>query len=258
MGLLDQVIGGVLGQVLGGGRHEQGGGQGGGSGSGMGSGMGGGLGNLSPIVQALLMLLMSKGAGGLGDLLGGGAQNEPRGRREPDHTGDDGDLGGFGQDRGQNRGDDRGQDRGRDTGYEPRGDQGGGQGGDFGDLAGMLDGPGEGGGGRDERDPGAGPYARLDHEAGDGQTGLDGLIERFQRGGLGEMMESWIGHGENRPVQPRQLADALGPDAVDTLAQRTGLQRDDLLSQLAQALPQVIDRLTPQGRRPTGDDARGW
>ncbi|MCJ2082109.1 YidB family protein [Methylobacterium sp. J-090] len=242
MGLLDQVIGGVLGQVLGGGRHEQGGAQGGGS--------GGGMSNLSPIVQALLMLLMSKGAGGLGDLLGGGAHRKPQGRREPEHTGDDGDLGGFGQD--------RGEARDRDAGSEPRGRQSGDQGGDFGDLAGMLDGPGDRGGGRDERAPGAGPYARLDHEAGDGQTGLDGLIDRFQRGGLGEMMESWIGHGENRPVQPRQLADALGPETVDTLAQRTGLQRDDLLSQLAQALPQVIDRLTPQGRRPTGDDARGW
>lgn len=249
MGLLDQVIGGVLGQVLGGGRHEQGGGQGGGS--------GGGMGNLSPIVQALLMLLMSKGAGGLGDLLGGGTHREPQGRRAPDHGGDDGDLGGFGQDPGQDRAEHRGPDRDRDAGYEPRGRQDGDSGGDFGDLAGMLDGPGDRGG-RDTRDPGAGPYARLDQEPGDGQTGLDGLIDRFQRGGLGDMMESWIGHGENRPVQPRQLADALGPDTIDTLAQRTGLQRDDLLSQLAQALPQVIDRLTPQGRRPTGEDARGW
>lgn len=250
MGLLDQVIGGVLGQVLGGGRHEQGGGQGGGA--------GGGMGNLSPIVQALLMLLMSKGAGGLGDLLGGGARphrddsqvGHDSGGRPPDGY-DDGDLGGFGQD--------RGREYDGNGGSEPRGRQEG----DFSDLSGMLDGPGDRstedrGGGAAERDPGAGPYARLDREPGDGETGLDGLIDRFQRGGLGDMIESWIGPGENRPVQPRQLADALGPDTVDALEQRTGLQRDDLLSQLAQALPQVIDRLTPQGRRPSGEDTRGW
>ena len=250
MGLLDQVIGGVLGQVLGGGRPEQGGGQGGGA--------GGGMGNLSPIVQALLMLLMSKGAGGLGDLLGGGGRPHRDDSQGGHGSGgqapggyDEGDLGGFAHDRG------REYDRG--GGAEPRGRQEG----DFSDLSGMLDGPGErgtadGGGGTTERDPGAGPYARLDREPGDGETGLDGLIDRFQRGGLGDMIESWIGSGENRPVQPRQLADALGPDTVDALEQRTGLQRDDLLSQLAQALPQVIDRLTPQGRRPTGEDTRGW
>lgn len=252
MGLLDQVIGGVLGQVLGSGRHEQGGGS------------GGGTGNLSPIVQALLMLLMTKGAGGLGDLLGGGARprgDDPHvghesGGHEPGGYGGEGDLGGFGQDRAE------GIDR--EGGFAQRDRQDGDrQDGDFGDLAGMLDGPGDrdggtGGGGSTGRDPGAGPYARLDREAGDGETGLDGLIDRFQRGGLGETIESWIGHGDNRPVQPRQLADALGPDTVDALQQRTGLQRDDLLSQLAQALPQVIDRLTPQGRRPTGEDTRNW
>jgi uncharacterized protein YidB (DUF937 family) len=225
MGLLDQVIGGVLGQVLGGGRHER---------SGEGGGPGGGMGQLSPIVQALLMLLMSKGAGGLGDLLGGGG---PRPHREAPPAGGeyDGDEGGFAQDEG-------GGSRNRREG-------------DFGDLAGMLDGPGDR---NDGRGPGAGPYARLDHEAGDGQSGLDGLIDRFQRGGLGDLMESWVGHGENRPVQPRQLSDALGSDTVDALAQRTGLPREDLLSQLAEALPQVIDRLTPQGRRPTGEETRGW
>ncbi|MFY9291351.1 MAG: hypothetical protein WAP03_11735, partial [Methylorubrum rhodinum] len=75
MGLLDQVIGGVVGQVLGGGR-------------------GGAL--SSPIVKALIMLLLAKGAsGGLGDIFGrgGGGHDE----RQPDPGGADGDLGGFGQ-----------------------------------------------------------------------------------------------------------------------------------------------------------------
>lgn len=245
MGLLDQVIGGVLGQVFGGGREPERGGQGS-QGGGFGGGLGGGA--MSPIVQALLMLLMSKGAGGLGDLLGGGRHNERQEDRSPRHE-DDGDLGGFGQDRGGGRGDEGGWDRG-DAG--PRAREG-----DFSDLSGMLDGPGERGGGSG-RDPGAGPYANLDHEPGDGRGGLDGLIDRFQRGGLGDVMESWIGNGENRPVQPNRLADALGPETLGALEQRTGLNRDDLLSQLAQALPQVISGLTPHGRRPTGEDQRGW
>lgn len=237
MGLLDQVIGGVLGQVLGGGRQPERGGQGGGA-------LGGAM---SPLVQALLMLLMSKGAGGLGDLLGGGQRRdapEPRGR-------DDGDIGGFGQDGGSSW-DRGGEDRGGPL-DQPRGREG-----DFSDLSGMLDGPGERSSGGGSRDPGAGPYARLDEEPANGRGGLDGLIEQFQRGGLGDVMESWIGHGENRPVPPNRLADALGPETVGALEQRTGMNRDDLLAQLSQALPQVINALTPEGRRPTGADTRGW
>ncbi|GEP01091.1 YidB family protein [Methylobacterium haplocladii] len=230
MGLLDQVIGGVVGQVLSGGR--------GGS-------------AMSPIVKALLMLLLAKGAsGGLGDILGGGHRSpEPEGRgRAPSPAGydgpqgDDGDLGGFGQ---------RPQ-----GGSSSGGDDGGGE---FSDLSGMLDGPGDGGG----RSPGAGPYAHLDHEPdGGGQGGLggglDGLIEGFERGGLGDVIGSWIGHGQNRAIEPNRLADALGSDTVDTLSCQTGLDRTDLLSQLAQALPSVVDALTPQGRKPEQNERQGW
>lgn len=239
MGLLDQVIGGVLGQVLGGGRgNNQGGG----------GAMGGAM---SPIMQALMMLLMSKGGGGLGDIFGGGGGSGgqrpmPRGGPDP-RGGDGGDLGGFGQDP-PGGGFDGGADRG---GYGDRSNQ---RGGDYSDLSGMLDGPG----GAQDRGQGAGQYARVDHDQSDAQVGLDGLIDRFQRGGMGDIMESWIGNGQNRPIQPNQLADALGPDTVDTLQSRTGLDRGSLLAQLAQALPEVIHGLTPQGRRPSVEDRRDW
>ena len=228
MGLLDSVIGGVVGQVLGGGR--------------------GGQGAMSPIVKALLMLLLAKGAsGGFGDIFGGGghapspgSSDGPYGRGAPrGRPGEDegaGDLGGFGQ-------------RGPDT----RDADAPGGSGEFGDLAGMLDGPG------DARSPGAGPYAHLDQGAGGSQGGgLDGLIESFQRGGLGTIIGSWIGHGENHAIEPSRLGDALGSGTIDTLSRETGLSRDDLLFQLAQALPGVIDRLTPQGRPPTAEERHGW
>lgn len=228
MGLLDQVIGGVLGQVLGGGRGQQQGGS-----------VGGGLGGaVSPIVQALLMLLMQKGmSGGLGDVFGGGEREAPR--HDPSKTRDDGDLGGFGEDRGRSAG--RRED-----------------GGEFGDLAGMLDGPGGPSPNPRGYDSGAGPYSGLDREPSDSQGGLDSLIERFQRGGLGDVMESWIGSGQNKSLEPNRLGEALGPQTIETLASQTGLDRNTLLSQLAQALPGVIDGLTPQGRRPTDEDRRNW
>jgi uncharacterized protein YidB (DUF937 family) len=67
-------------------------------------------------------------------------------------------------------------------------------------------------------------------------------------------MKSWIGTGANKPISPNQLHQALGPATVDGLSRETGMQRDDLLSQLSRLLPEVIDKLTPEGKLPPEDE----
>jgi uncharacterized protein YidB (DUF937 family) len=81
--------------------------------------------------------------------------------------------------------------------------------------------------------------------------GLGGLLERFQQGGQASAVNSWIGSGQNQPLQPGQLSTVLGPNIIKTLAQRTGLSEDELTKQLSQVLPGVVDKLTPNGRIPT-------
>lgn len=80
--------------------------------------------------------------------------------------------------------------------------------------------------------------------------GLNGLIERFRQSGLGGIVDSWIGTGANRQIAPQQLNQALEPGEVDELSRQTGLPQQEVLSQLSQALPEVVDRLTPEGRVP--------
>jgi uncharacterized protein YidB (DUF937 family) len=87
---------------------------------------------------------------------------------------------------------------------------------------------------------------------GAGLGGLAGLAEQFQRGGLGDVMNSWISTGPNQPVAPDQLGNVLGGDLLGELTQRTGMDRGDLLGQLSQLLPQMVDRATPEGRIPDG------
>lgn len=82
--------------------------------------------------------------------------------------------------------------------------------------------------------------------------GLPGLAERFRRGGLGDVMGSWIGTGPNLPINPDQLGALLGPDTLDELAREAGLSRDEAAEELSEVLPQVVDRLTPQGQVPEG------
>ncbi len=85
-----------------------------------------------------------------------------------------------------------------------------------------------------------------------GLGGLGGLAEQFQKGGLGDLMNSWIGKGENLPISPDQLGDVLGGDLLGKLTQQTGMGQGDLLGQLSQLLPQMVDKATPDGAIPAG------
>jgi len=85
---------------------------------------------------------------------------------------------------------------------------------------------------------------------GGGLGGLGGLVQQFQQGGLGDLVASWIGSGQNLPVSPTQLQDVLGNDMLAQLAQQLGLSQGEAAGQLSQMLPQVVDRLTPGGKLP--------
>jgi len=84
--------------------------------------------------------------------------------------------------------------------------------------------------------------------------GLGGLLKQFQQAGFGDTINSWINTGTNKPVAPAQVSDALGPEIIDMLSQRTGLPRDQVASILSQVLPQIVDQLTPDGRLPSQRD----
>ena len=84
-------------------------------------------------------------------------------------------------------------------------------------------------------------------------AGLGGLVARMQQSGLGEVVKSWLGSGENQPIAPDALGGVLGTDTVAGMAAQLGLNPNDLLGQLSQMLPQVVDKLTPQGQIPQGD-----
>lgn len=90
-----------------------------------------------------------------------------------------------------------------------------------------------------------------------GMGGLSGLLSRFQQAGLGGVAQSWVGTGPNEPVQPQQLEQVFGHDQVQHMAQQTGMQPNDLLSQLSQYLPGVVDKMTPNGQVPEGDPFAG-
>ena len=83
--------------------------------------------------------------------------------------------------------------------------------------------------------------------------GLPGLLQKFQDSGLGDQVASWIGHGENQTVSGDQIKDALGSDALGDIARQAGIEPEHASTGLAQLLPQIIDKLTPNGQVPDND-----
>ena len=80
--------------------------------------------------------------------------------------------------------------------------------------------------------------------------GLQGLISAFEQGGLSEVVASWVGTGQNLPISAEQLQAVLGSEQAQAIAQKLGIAPTDALHHLAQFLPQVVDKLTPDGTVP--------
>jgi uncharacterized protein YidB (DUF937 family) len=81
--------------------------------------------------------------------------------------------------------------------------------------------------------------------------GLNDLVQKFQNAGHGDVVNSWVGSGPNQPVTPGQVGSALGQQTISDLARQAGVSEQELLAHLAQALPGLVNGLTPNGRLPT-------
>jgi uncharacterized protein YidB (DUF937 family) len=77
--------------------------------------------------------------------------------------------------------------------------------------------------------------------------GVQGIVNQFEKQGLGATVKSWVGTGANQPVSADQLHQALGASTLQQLAAKAGMSLPDLTQKLAQILPQAIDKLTPNG-----------
>lgn len=77
--------------------------------------------------------------------------------------------------------------------------------------------------------------------------GVQGIVSQFEQQGLGSTIKSWVGTGQNLPISPDQLHQALGAGTIQALATKFGLDPQVVTQKLAQVLPQAIDKLTPGG-----------
>ncbi len=85
--------------------------------------------------------------------------------------------------------------------------------------------------------------------------GLQGLLGQFQQNGLGEHVASWVGTGENIPLDASQVQQAFGGEQMEAIVQQSGLTLASVRSGLGALLPEFINHLTPNGQVPQGEEA---
>jgi uncharacterized protein YidB (DUF937 family) len=85
--------------------------------------------------------------------------------------------------------------------------------------------------------------------------GLEGVLNRFRQGGLGQQADSWVGTGQNMNISTNELQQIFGSSTLRDLASQFGMPEEQANSTMAQVLPELINKLTPQGQVPqNGDD----
>jgi uncharacterized protein YidB (DUF937 family) len=84
--------------------------------------------------------------------------------------------------------------------------------------------------------------------------GIQGLLNKFTQAGHDDKVKSWISTGENEPISPDQVQNVIGPDQISAIAAKLGVDPAQASQLLAKFLPNVVDKLTPNGHVETSAD----
>lgn len=81
--------------------------------------------------------------------------------------------------------------------------------------------------------------------------GIQGLVQKFEKAGLGPTVNSWIGSAKQLPITPAEITKVLGNDTISQMANKTGFSMNEVGQKLAEILPATVSRLTPGGKFPS-------
>ena len=87
-----------------------------------------------------------------------------------------------------------------------------------------------------------------------GAAGAMALVNMFKSSGLGDQVQSWLSTGANQPVQGADITKVLGQERMAQIAQTLGVDPQQASHQLAETLPNLIDKISPNGELPQGAD----
>ena len=81
--------------------------------------------------------------------------------------------------------------------------------------------------------------------------GVQGLIQQFEKQGLGSVARSWVGNGQGHPISSDQIYRALGYETLQQLGAKLGLAPGEVAAHLSGSLPKAVSRMTSKGSAQT-------
>jgi uncharacterized protein YidB (DUF937 family) len=105
-------------------------------------------------------------------------------------------------------------------------------------------------GGQQGKDGGVASLQKLVSSSG----GLHGLTSKLASSGLGQQVQSWVGHGDNQPVSGSEVQQAMDPGQLNAMAKQCGMSPEETCNTVAKALPDMVDQATPQGQMPAPEN----
>ena len=114
-------------------------------------------------------------------------------------------------------------------------------------MGGMM-----GGGSSAQGTQGGNPMIQMALQVLQQNGGIEGLLAKFQQAGMGQQAQSWIGTGQNMPISADALSQIFGHGQLGQIAQQMGISPEEAAGGLSQALPHVVDQMTPGGEIPDG------
>ncbi len=79
---------------------------------------------------------------------------------------------------------------------------------------------------------------------------IESIVNTLREKGLKDTVSSWVGTGENHPINPDKIKEALGVNKIEELAAQAKMKASEVPQALSNLLPQIIDKLTPDGKEP--------
>lgn len=79
---------------------------------------------------------------------------------------------------------------------------------------------------------------------------IESIVNTLKEKGLKDTVSSWVGTGENHPINPDKIKEALGVNKIEELAAQAKMKASEVPQALSNLLPQIIDKLTPDGKEP--------
>lgn len=86
--------------------------------------------------------------------------------------------------------------------------------------------------------------------SGNGSTsGIDisSIIGNMQAGNMGDMLQSWLGDGQNEEISGNQISKLIGSDKISEFASKLGLSEDEAIGGLQDAMPKMVDSASSGG-----------